>query len=111
MMLSSFYQKESFIADRRIRKCNPKVYALWRNRVVKFLGHCDGQHVFLIRDIAQCHYDGFIAHLAKDSRPSTLRDWKYALASFSSGRILISAFRPAPKSSRKSGAAAPAQGF
>ena len=81
-IFEDFYKKEKNIGNRRIRKNNPRQYTLWRNRIMKFLNHCDRQHVYRITDIRQEHYDGFVAHIGKVRSPSTLRDWKYALAEF-----------------------------
>jgi len=81
-IFEDFHHKESYIGNRRTRKNNPRQYTLWRNRIMKFLTHCDGQHVYRISDIRQKHYDGFMAHIAKGRSPSTIRDWKYALAEF-----------------------------
>jgi hypothetical protein len=81
-IFEDFYTKERFIANRRQRKKSHAAYRLWRNRIIKFLEFCEQQHIFLITDIRQIHYDGFIAHLSKTRSSATLRDWKYALAYF-----------------------------
>jgi len=81
-IFEDFYRKESFIGNRKTRKNSPRQYRLWRNRILRFLEHCDRQHVFRISDIRQSHYEGFMAHIGKGKSPSTMRDWKYALAEF-----------------------------
>ena len=81
-IFEDFYEKERFIANRKTRKQKPQVYRLWRNRVLKFLEFCDGQHLYRISDISQIHYDSFIAHISKTKSKSTIRDWKYALSFF-----------------------------
>ena len=81
-IFEDFYKKEKNIGNRRTRKNSPSQYRLWRNRVKRFLEHCDRQHVYRITDIRQEHYNGFMAHIGKGRSPSTVKDWKYALAEF-----------------------------
>lgn len=81
-IFEDFYNKEKFIADRRIKKNQPSAYKLWRNRVIAFLDFCDQQQVFQIRDVRQKHYEEFIARISLNKSSYTLRDWKYALDLF-----------------------------
>lgn len=81
-IFEDFYEKEKFIANRKTRKNYPRAYRLWRNRIMKFLAHCDRQRIFQLKQIQQAHYDSFIAHISKNRSARTIMDWKYAIAEF-----------------------------
>jgi hypothetical protein len=96
-IFEDFYEKEHFIGDRKVRKNKHNVYRLWRNRIIKFLEHCDRQHIFRIADIKQSHYDTFIAHISKTRSKTTIRDWKYSLAVFVTRSHLNILIQTSPK--------------
>jgi hypothetical protein len=96
-IFEDFYEKEKFIANRKTRKNHPRAYRLWRNRIVKFLNHCDRQQIYALKQIRQVHYDSFIANISKTRSARTISDWKYAIAEFAERGHLNIAVNTSPK--------------